>query len=184
MYSDGRWPIQNGNAPVYDRENTSQGQRGEFQGVVVPVNGSRAHSNIVRQTNNHVSALYISNGVSQVEPRNFPPSQTSHLDAVPSNGVRNFDINGGVSWPTPDRQISTAPSLDYQLLLLCLAEDYLVAAHSEGSMVALLRHERDIQRYYKLIATGLGCLEAVLKVSKWHLIIYRRIEFIVVSIGE
>ncbi len=56
------------------------------------------------------------------------------------------------------------PPVDYQLLLLSLAEDYFAAAHGEGSLVALRRRHSDTQAYYKLIATGLGCLEAVLKV--------------------
>lgn len=55
-------------------------------------------------------------------------------------------------------------AVDYQLLLLSLAEDYFAAAHGEGSLVALRRRHSDTQAYYKLIATGLGCLEAVLKV--------------------
>jgi hypothetical protein len=56
------------------------------------------------------------------------------------------------------------PPVDYQLLLLSLAEDYFTAAHGESSFVALNRRHSDTQAYYKLIATGLGCLEAVLKV--------------------
>lgn len=56
------------------------------------------------------------------------------------------------------------PPVDYQLLLLSLAEDYLTAAHGEGSLVALRRRRSDSQAYYKMIATGLGCLEAALKV--------------------
>lgn len=66
-------------------------------------------------------------------------------------------VNGGRPQPPP---------VDYQLLLLSLAEDYFAAAHGEGSMVALTRRQSDIQAYHKLIATGLGCLEVVLKV--WH----------------
>jgi hypothetical protein len=50
------------------------------------------------------------------------------------------------------------------MLLLSLAEEYINAAHSMGSIVALLKRARDLEQYYKLIATGLGCLEVVLKV--------------------
>ena len=57
------------------------------------------------------------------------------------------------------------PPIDYQVLLLSLADEYLNAAHSHGTMVALQRREMDLEEYYKLLATGLGCLEAVLKVS-------------------
>lgn len=57
------------------------------------------------------------------------------------------------------------PSIDYQVLLLSLADEYLNAAHNHGTMVALERREMDVEEYYKLVATGLGCLEAVLKVD-------------------
>jgi coenzyme F420-reducing hydrogenase beta subunit len=53
--------------------------------------------------------------------------------------------------------------IDYQILLLSLAEEYINAAHSLGSTVALLKKEADVEQYHKLIVTGLGCLEVVLK---------------------
>lgn len=55
--------------------------------------------------------------------------------------------------------------IDYQVLLLSLADDYINAAHGYGTMAALSRGEMDVEEYYKLLATGLGCLEAVLKVG-------------------
>lgn len=61
--------------------------------------------------------------------------------------------------------IPSQPPLDYEILLLALADDYFQAAYSGGYLVALRRRESDARAYYKLIATGLGCLEAVLKVS-------------------
>ena len=57
------------------------------------------------------------------------------------------------------------PPVDYQVLLLSLADEYLNAAHQHGTMTALTARQGDVEEYYKLIATGLGCLEAVLKVS-------------------
>lgn len=59
---------------------------------------------------------------------------------------------------------SGKPPMDYQVLLLSLADDYINAAHSHGTMGALQRQEMNVEEYYKLLATGLGCLEAVLKV--------------------
>lgn len=56
------------------------------------------------------------------------------------------------------------PGIDYQVLLLAMADEYLNAAHSHGTTVALLRREMELEEYYRLVATGLGCLEAVLKV--------------------
>ncbi|KAF7162229.1 hypothetical protein CNMCM5623_007624 [Aspergillus felis] len=64
-------------------------------------------------------------------------------------------------------QKPTKPPIDYQVLLLSLADEYLKAAYSHGTMVALSRREMEIEEYYKLVATGLGCLEAVLK--NWRL---------------
>lgn len=55
-------------------------------------------------------------------------------------------------------------SIDYHVLLLALADEYLEAAHSQGTTIALLQKDGETEEYYKLIATGLGCLEAVLKV--------------------
>ncbi|KAL9030078.1 MAG: hypothetical protein Q9196_001769, partial [Gyalolechia fulgens] len=52
--------------------------------------------------------------------------------------------------------------IDYQMLLLSLAEDYLTAAHSEGSYRRMRERDVDMRRYYKLVATGLGCLETLL----------------------
>ncbi|GAB1197361.1 hypothetical protein APSETT444_006654 [Aspergillus pseudonomiae] len=59
------------------------------------------------------------------------------------------------------------PAIDYQVLLLAMADEYLNAAHNNGTMVALLKQELEVEEYYKLVATGLGCLEAVLK--NWRL---------------
>lgn len=55
------------------------------------------------------------------------------------------------------------PPLDYQLLLLSLAEEYFAAAYGYGSIADIARRETEMQTYYKMMATGLGCLEAVLK---------------------
>ncbi|KAJ9226207.1 hypothetical protein DTO027B5_5891 [Paecilomyces variotii] len=69
------------------------------------------------------------------------------------------------SLPSGDQ--SNKPPVDYQLVLLSLADEYLKAAHHQGTMVALMRKEMAVEEYYKLVATGLGCLEAVLK--NWRL---------------
>ena len=68
--------------------------------------------------------------------------------------------------PATDSIQGEAPPLDYQLLLISLAEDYFAAAHRQGSLVALSMRIEDLDRYYKLIASGLGCLETVLKVCR------------------
>ncbi|CAG8373802.1 unnamed protein product [Penicillium salamii] len=59
------------------------------------------------------------------------------------------------------------PPVDYQVLLLSLADEYLNAAHACGTTTSMASSNTDVEEYYKLIATGLGCLEAVLK--NWRL---------------
>ena len=62
--------------------------------------------------------------------------------------------------PPPTYQ---TPPIDYQLLLLSLAEEYFARAYGYGSMGDIARRETEKESYYKMMATGLGCLEAVLK---------------------
>ncbi|KAH8689618.1 cohesin loading factor-domain-containing protein [Talaromyces proteolyticus] len=50
--------------------------------------------------------------------------------------------------------------VDYQTLLLALADEYLNTAHRKGTNLALTKNSDDLADYYKLVATGLGCLEA------------------------
>ncbi|KAI5309407.1 hypothetical protein KEM55_003302 [Ascosphaera atra] len=66
----------------------------------------------------------------------------------------------GVAEQPPD------PSMDYQTLLLSLADEYLDAAHSQGATISATRKEEEIEEYYRLIATGLACFEAVLKTPR------------------
>ncbi|KAL6719632.1 hypothetical protein ACLMJK_001553 [Lecanora helva] len=52
--------------------------------------------------------------------------------------------------------------VDYQVLLLSLSEEYFSAAYKHGAGMASSAPGTSDREYYKLIATGLGCLEAVL----------------------
>ncbi|KAF2755626.1 hypothetical protein EJ05DRAFT_513114 [Pseudovirgaria hyperparasitica] len=56
---------------------------------------------------------------------------------------------------------------NYQTLLLSLAEHYVEAAHQLGPMAALPGNAEDLKRYRKLMATALGCFQAVLKTWKF-----------------
>ncbi|KAL8732009.1 MAG: hypothetical protein Q9181_004086 [Wetmoreana brouardii] len=59
----------------------------------------------------------------------------------------------------PGHEAGEIPPVDYQLVLLSLAEDYLAAAHSQASV-----REQEIDwQHHKLLGAGLGCLEIVLK---------------------
>lgn len=57
--------------------------------------------------------------------------------------------------------------VDYQVLLLALAEEYIAAAHGMSATLARTQQRDDIDKYYDLISTGLGCIDAVLK--NWKL---------------
>jgi hypothetical protein len=66
---------------------------------------------------------------------------------------------------TTKPQSPVGPSVDNQQVLLSLAEEYIGAAHGLGFIAATSHNEVDSKRYYKLMATGLGCMEALLKVD-------------------
>ncbi|KAL9610314.1 MAG: hypothetical protein Q9167_004976 [Letrouitia subvulpina] len=98
----------------------------------------------------------VSNKQYYQEPRPTPKAatnlQTPFLSA---------DFKPPVS--TPAHDASLIPPIDYQVLLISLADEYFTAAHARGSVAALAQQEAETHTYYKLVATGLGCLEAVLK---------------------
>jgi Cohesin loading factor len=56
------------------------------------------------------------------------------------------------------------PEVVDALLFISMAEEMFDIAHSGGAMAALSTHNDDLERYYSLVATGLGCLETTLKV--------------------
>ena len=57
-----------------------------------------------------------------------------------------------------------SPGLDYQAALLSLSDEYIAAAHSMSSFLALGdAMEAHHAQYHKLLANGMGCLESVLK---------------------
>lgn len=66
--------------------------------------------------------------------------------------------------PTQQPVKPAEPTPDYHQLLLALADDYISAAHGMASRVAFHKREDDLEEYYKLIATGLGCMESALLV--------------------
>ena len=72
----------------------------------------------------------------------------------------------GLSQPIP-REIPpevSVPLVDNQMIMLALAEEYFTAAFGQSFGLESHIRENDIRLYYKLIATGLGCLDSVLRV--------------------
>jgi hypothetical protein len=49
-----------------------------------------------------------------------------------------------------------------------MSEEYVRAAYAIGPSTATGQRQADLERYYKLMATGLGCMESVLKYYKIH----------------
>jgi hypothetical protein len=91
--------------------------------------------------------------------------QQANIENVPPPNIPQSCSN--VKPPTKVQQQSDEPPLDYQLLLLSLADEYLAAAHGHGMRVALAKREASADQYYKLVAAGLGCIESVLQ--NWRL---------------
>ena len=65
-----------------------------------------------------------------------------------------------------EQAIPTPPPLDYQKLLLSLADEYFAAAYELGAIAETVENSSKLQEYYRLIATGLSCLDALLKKCK------------------
>ncbi|KAL8781728.1 MAG: hypothetical protein Q9194_000232 [Teloschistes cf. exilis] len=90
-------------------------------------------------------------------PPRQPPLQSSQRVA-PSPAVQPAPV-------TPAHAVPQLPSIDYQLLLLSLADEYIAAARSQGSL-ASIEHDTKIQQCYKLLAAGLSCMEILIKQFK------------------
>ncbi|KAF2865668.1 cohesin loading factor-domain-containing protein [Massariosphaeria phaeospora] len=67
--------------------------------------------------------------------------------------------------PTKAQHAHTAKALpaDLRLLLLATADEYINAARGLGSRAAMSQQAADVRQYHKLMATGLACMDAVLK---------------------
>lgn len=95
------------------------------------------------------------------------PQQTAQERAyavsIPAQPTTSDPVNGHYSKPIASQPASSTLPIDYQLLLLSLSDEYLAAAYGHGAMADITRREVEMEDYHKLIATGLGCLEALLK---------------------
>jgi hypothetical protein len=93
----------------------------------------------------------------------IPLPQPQHKIHRPSSGQASSSSS---NVPTVKKEESRPPEpvVEYDLVLLSLAEEYINAAHSIGPTVALYRRSEDMEKYYQLVAMGMSCMEAVLKV--------------------
>ncbi|KAF2491864.1 hypothetical protein BU16DRAFT_530287 [Lophium mytilinum] len=90
------------------------------------------------------------------------PGQIRHPQVVITTPSRSVSVTS----TTPRASPSPNGATDYNPLLLLLAEEYIEAAHGMGPTVSLTH--QDQETYYKLMSTGMGCMEAVLKNYKLH----------------
>ncbi|KAI4109878.1 MAG: hypothetical protein LQ345_007053, partial [Seirophora villosa] len=91
------------------------------------------------------------------------------LDSRPPIHSTQPNLSTSTPFPRPvasAHTVSQPSPIDYQLLLLSLAEDYLATAHSQARDATFKNRENTLRHYYKLVAAGLACLEAVIKKSK------------------
>ncbi|KAJ4335964.1 hypothetical protein N0V95_008743 [Ascochyta clinopodiicola] len=52
---------------------------------------------------------------------------------------------------------------DLSVMLLSAADEYIAAARGMGSAIARQKNDGDIQQYYKLMSTAMGCMDTVLR---------------------
>ncbi|OAX82030.1 hypothetical protein ACJ72_03627 [Emergomyces africanus] len=111
-------------------------------------------------------ALHQHRSVSAVQQRDTPVPKSQPKK---SHSLKHLRSKSPTKMPQPQQHpaASGKPEIDYHTLLLSLADEYIDAAHSQGTALAVAREEAETDEYYKLIATGLACLEAVLK--EWKL---------------
>ncbi|KAJ5233419.1 uncharacterized protein N7469_005185 [Penicillium citrinum] len=105
----------------------------------------------------------------QAVPQMVIPAPSPDMQAnTQKQSPKKQQVKKQPSQQTADKVVKPSkPPVDYQVLLLSLADEYLNAAHSHGTTMALSTQRGEVEEYYKLISTGLGCLEAVLK--NWRL---------------
>lgn len=150
--------LKNVTVPRYSTDVFSQGSPLQDDTAKSLSNENRIHSHGDRLIHN----AHHSNSNNASEAHLPKPSHQQFQGIfAPAPGITN---GPGVRVEGSARSNTSSPSVDYQLLLLSLAEEYFTAAHSGESLNAIHRGEMEPEAYYKLIATGLGCLEALLKV--------------------
>ncbi|KAK0661753.1 hypothetical protein DIS24_g2348 [Lasiodiplodia hormozganensis] len=92
------------------------------------------------------------------------PVPVPHAASQAASPPRQPTVQVQIPRPNP----ASPPPLNPQQLLLSLADEYIAAAHAMGPTVALSRRQSDEDKYYKLMSTALGCLEAAIKESRMN----------------
>ena len=98
-------------------------------------------------------------------------SSTSSFSQTPNlSSLNGYTLQEMSSMP----QRAAETSVDYQLVLLALAEEYFEAAFGANSGTDYRERETQTDLYFKLIATGLRCLEVVLRVCDAYAVLFGR----------
>ena len=143
----GRYPAQQPPEPTVNGYGSYNANAYQANRTIAPLGGALQHRQPIAQPQTQQRAYAVA-----IPP---PPAPTPPLVPHARNGYP-----ASQTMPPPPYQ---TPPLDYQLLLLSLAEEYFAAAYGYGSIADIARRETEMRSYYKMMATGLGCLEAVLK---------------------
>ena len=106
-------------------------------------------------------------------------AKTARLQAWPHKG-RTIWLTGSWCIPIPQTRLLNSESLgipaipqsftiDPRSILVDLSDQYVIAARSIAGTISGSRYgDRQLQTYHKMMATGLGCLEAALLNSQWR----------------
>lgn len=102
----------------------------------------------------------------QLQPQYYP----QHID--PQQIQRPMPSPQSRAKPTPQaspKSVASAPQnpfpIDFQVLL-ALADEYVAEARKIAPGIALTGRDDEVAQYYKLMATGMSCMEVVLKVRQ------------------
>lgn len=98
--------------------------------------------------------LYNATPMTMPQPRTSAIMKTGHASNGTAHGI-----------PSPVTGPNKLP-IDYQVLMLALAEEYISEARRNSKVIALNSSAEQAARYYQLIAQGLGCMDTVL--TRWQ----------------
>lgn len=140
-----QYPPQHSSGPTLNGYGSYNANAHQANSAIAPLNGALQHRQPIPHSQQRAYAVAVP------------------ATSAPTLSFANYASNGYPGSPNMPPALYQTPPLDYQLLLLSLAEEYFAAAYGYGSMADIARRENELQSYYKMMATGLGCLEAVLK---------------------
>lgn len=112
---------------------------------------------------------HVQHRAHNVNDRTSAQTQRPISNHIPHN---SSTTSPAVSKPVSKSVITPDLPVDYRLLLLSLSDQYISQARGMASLITHNRPDADSEVYYRLISTGIICLETVLnKVRHWTVII-------------